>query len=869
MIDNTINDAVTIAGGEGTLLANRYRIVRQLGQGGMGNVWLVEDTQLDNKLFAVKMLPAILVANKRAYRQLKDEALVAMRLVHPNIVQIRAFEENDGNPFLVMDYIDGQTLDDYLAEHAPAPLSPGGALGERALPLGKTGTTGVSAVGHDSTGTTGVSPVAGGLPDADVLRILTPIADALDYAHGEGVVHRDVKPANVMIRKDGHPFILDFGIAREIQETITRVTGKLSSGTLLYMSPEQLNGLQPKPAQDIYSFAAMVYECLKGEPPFVRGQIEHQILNNPPEPLPGGTQLVASVMAGLAKKPGDRPATCSAVLGGDVSSRKERKERKDAGGARSRATAAILFALLLAIVGGAWWALSRTGSLPVQETPPPRQTGGASDQPPDDTAGKTIATTTRREAQLWKDMVGPILNDAVFRTSKDSLTNSLTQAEVHWDAGRWDKATAQYAQYTNECAQLVTLYSEWQSAVRIQKYAEKAKDEAQRTKEEAAKIEISESVGQFWNNAEELMKKADKTFNDETNRMRFVTASNTYVQAENQFKECTREAQRVLETAVKAIRQEAEMLQNKVDDILKRDEFKGCKKNLMKTFADAENLRSTNQWYKAFVQFTNYTNECSKLIAVNVVRQKAVDARPRAESAKRDAASAGVTAEIESWVKATNLWQNAITQLHSGDFDAAERAFGDAAERFEAYTKEVGEMCKQKAVASKNRDNAKDAKKKAEKTEAKVYALEEWIDAEVTLGKGNSEFGNGDFTTAAMTFALAVNQYENCARIAAEKKRLKEAEDVTYRGKETGLSDVNDNMPKVRSGMKLDISVTAVGAETPSFKRYFVDMNGYITMELIGPIKCDGMSLMALQKKIEGAYKRYYLKPQVTVTIAY
>jgi len=179
MIDNTINDAVTIAGGEGALLANRYRIVRQLGRGGMGNVWLVEDTQLDNKPFAVKMLPSILVANKRAYRQLKDEALVAMRLVHPNIVQIRAFEENNGNPFLVMDYIDGQTLDDYLAEH--------------------TGTTGVSPVATATSaalpGRAGAPrPPQGGLSEAKVLRILRPIAAALDYAHGEGVVHRDVKP---------------------------------------------------------------------------------------------------------------------------------------------------------------------------------------------------------------------------------------------------------------------------------------------------------------------------------------------------------------------------------------------------------------------------------------------------------------------------------------------------------------------------------------------------------------------------------------------------------------------------------------------------------------------------------------------------
>ncbi len=171
MTNDTINDDKTIAGnGEGTLLANRYRVVRQLGQGGMGSVWLAEDTQLDDKPFALKMLPSILVSNKRAYRQLKDEALVAMKLTHPNIVTLRAFEENNGNPFLVMDYVDGETLDDYLAEH--------------------TGTTGVSPVEgsdksvaspnsapHRGSGTLAASSLeSGGLPEADVLRILRPTA---------------------------------------------------------------------------------------------------------------------------------------------------------------------------------------------------------------------------------------------------------------------------------------------------------------------------------------------------------------------------------------------------------------------------------------------------------------------------------------------------------------------------------------------------------------------------------------------------------------------------------------------------------------------------------------------------------------------
>ena len=338
MTYDTINDAVTMPGGE-RMLAGRYRIVRQLGQGGMGSVWLVEDTLLDDKQFAVKMLPSILVSNKRAYKQLKDEALVAMKLTHPNIVTLRAFEENSGKPFLVMDYIDGQTLDDYLAD---------------------------SSVGR-------VVPNAPhGLPEADVIRLLKPVAAALDYAHAKGVVHRDVKPGNVMIAKDGTPYVLDFGIAREMQETMTRVTGKLSSGTLLYMSPEQLHGASPKKEQDIYSFAAMAYECLSGKPPFSRGQIEYQIDNDMPEPLvgrvvPNAPQSIAcSVMSGLAKRPEDRPATCTAVLDGGGSSRAEHVERAEGGYGRARSPSAPqggksrlgkligVFALVAALAGGAW-----------------------------------------------------------------------------------------------------------------------------------------------------------------------------------------------------------------------------------------------------------------------------------------------------------------------------------------------------------------------------------------------------------------------------------------------------------------------------------------------------------------------------------
>ena len=108
MNDNTINSDMTMGGGaSGTLLAGRYRVVKQLGQGGMGSVWLAEDLKLDGHKVAVKMLPSILVSNKRAYAQVKAEALVSLKLSHPNIVTVCAFEEDGGSPFLVKDVVDG------------------------------------------------------------------------------------------------------------------------------------------------------------------------------------------------------------------------------------------------------------------------------------------------------------------------------------------------------------------------------------------------------------------------------------------------------------------------------------------------------------------------------------------------------------------------------------------------------------------------------------------------------------------------------------------------------------------------------------------------------------------------------------------
>ena len=271
---DTIGDMQTLQSKEAVVLAGRYRIVRKLGEGGMGSVWLAEDSKLDGRQVAIKMLPSVLMADVRAVAQLKEEAKVAMRLSHPHIVTLRAFEESTEGAFLVMDYIAGRTLVDVIPEI-------------RMLPIDQL----LKKVGS----------------------ILEPVAAAVDYAHTKNIVHRDIKPSNILMGSDGEVFVADFGLAREAKESLTRVTGRIASGTLPYMSPEQLRGETPSREQDVYSLAATLYECLAGVPPFSRGGIEYQIVNQDPEPLKITTDKTSStwIPSGLEKEPLARPSSCT------------------------------------------------------------------------------------------------------------------------------------------------------------------------------------------------------------------------------------------------------------------------------------------------------------------------------------------------------------------------------------------------------------------------------------------------------------------------------------------------------------------------------------------------------------------------------
>ena len=203
----------------GRALASRFELRRLLGRGGMGQVWQAHDLELGEQV-AVKVLNPELAADADLLELLRHECRQARRLVHPNIVRIYDFHSADGHAFISMEFVEG------------------GELGQ----------------------------LRDGRP-AEILEKVVPLVSALAYAHGQGIVHRDVKPSNVILDREGMPRLVDFGIAALL--TSERGLQLSGGGSPLSMSPEQRAGLPPSPADDVFALGVLIYELITGFPPEV------------------------------------------------------------------------------------------------------------------------------------------------------------------------------------------------------------------------------------------------------------------------------------------------------------------------------------------------------------------------------------------------------------------------------------------------------------------------------------------------------------------------------------------------------------------------------------------------------------------------
>ena len=254
---------------EGMMLANRFRLVRPAGEGSIGVVWVAEDTHLDDEQVACKILREEFSRKREAIAALKREVLLTRKLRHPNILGVYTFWETDPAAFITMEYVDGRSL----AE----------ALADRGRPF----------------------------TVKEILPWLRELSDALDYAHGQGVLHRDVKPANILLDNDGHVRLADFGIASMALDPDAENLDEKPVGTLYFISPERLTGGRPDSRSDLYSIAASFYQLISGAPPFHGGDVIAQIQIKPAQPidhLPPEANRV--LLRALSKSPTKRHLTC-------------------------------------------------------------------------------------------------------------------------------------------------------------------------------------------------------------------------------------------------------------------------------------------------------------------------------------------------------------------------------------------------------------------------------------------------------------------------------------------------------------------------------------------------------------------------------
>jgi serine/threonine protein kinase len=260
------------------LFRGRYEMVRELGAGGMGVVWLARDRDLKNVERALKFLPSARAWDKDDLNRLKNEVIAADALVHPRLLATKGFEHDPPYAAIVMEYVDGTTLKQRLARESKKFFEP-----------------------------------------EQIKAWVMQIVEALVFLHKDaGRMHRDVKPANVIVDKSGRAKLMDFGISEEIRHTISKHSRQVdlpskthSSHTLAYASPQQIRGEPSTEWDDVYGLGALIYDLLTGKPPFFRGdavmvalQIENQA---PPSIAKRRTELAAEqVIVGVGKPVDDR-----------------------------------------------------------------------------------------------------------------------------------------------------------------------------------------------------------------------------------------------------------------------------------------------------------------------------------------------------------------------------------------------------------------------------------------------------------------------------------------------------------------------------------------------------------------------------------
>jgi serine/threonine protein kinase len=251
-----------------------YRIESMIGEGGMGRVYRA--TAPDGNVVALKVVKAELAKDDVFRRRFEREAGAAARVAHSNVVPVLATGEHEGIPYLAQQFITGGSLEDKIKR-------------ETQLDLRET------------------------------VDLLTQVADGLDALHAEGLIHRDVKPGNILLDGEGKAYITDFGLMKDREASVLTRPGQ-ALGSMDYMAPEQIRGEEVTAQSDVYALGCVMIECLTGQPPFADRQgmriLWAHLQEEPPDPATGRDDVPAdvgwAVTRALEKEPEKRPPTATA-----------------------------------------------------------------------------------------------------------------------------------------------------------------------------------------------------------------------------------------------------------------------------------------------------------------------------------------------------------------------------------------------------------------------------------------------------------------------------------------------------------------------------------------------------------------------------
>ncbi len=440
-LDVTLREFVS-----GQKIFNRYRLAKTLGRGGMGIVWLAHDEELERDV-ALKFLPELIIHDRAVLGDLKRETRRSLELTHKNIVRIYDFVHDNVSGCISMEYVDGDTLSNLRADKPRKVFEPD-----------------------------------------ELTDWTSQLCDALDYAHNHArIVHRDLKPANLMVNQRGDLKVADFGIARSLSDSVSKLTmqhGK--SGTLVYMSPQQLDGERGTHLDDVYSLGASIYELLTSKPPFYSGNVDRQIREKIPptmtqrrkelevegDPIDAAWEEV--VRACLAKNPERRPQSVAEIAKRlEVPTPKTRRAQRAAAKSNKRVGLFVGVGVLIGVAAiGGWYFgffknFGKTGnvaptqlsvtepkglpkiSAPVETPAPPTAVQAPSTsvpQPPAVPAGPKIAANTVYEGTIHAKGDSSTNVPLAITIGSDLKSGTMTQSGRRGDVdvkftGVWDGAT--------------------------------------------------------------------------------------------------------------------------------------------------------------------------------------------------------------------------------------------------------------------------------------------------------------------------------------------------------------------------------------------------------------------------------------------